>query len=63
MAKHEGGFFWGVLLGAVAAAIAGSVILSRSCQTFMASGATGKMTPQRTRKPKNGKVRRVAAKK
>jgi hypothetical protein len=30
MDKHEGGFFWGVLLGAVTVAIAGCVVLCRS---------------------------------
>jgi hypothetical protein len=38
MAKHEGGFFWGVLLGAAAAAIAGAVAVARSFRSSKDGG-------------------------
>jgi len=63
MAKNKGGFIWGVLLGAVATAIAGILVMSRSCKTFMASGGMAKSAPKRAAKRKTGKVRRIAAKK
>jgi hypothetical protein len=59
MAKYEGGFFWGVLLGAVTAAIAGCLALSRSFRTTPAvSGAAKRATPG-PRKPKSGAARQV----
>jgi hypothetical protein len=63
MAKNKGGFIWGVLLGAMATAIAGCVVMSRSCKTFMASGGAAKRAPERAAKRKATKVRSAAIKK
>ena len=59
MAKHEGGFFWGVLLGAITAAIAGCVALSRSFRTTPAGSGAVKSAAPGARKPKTGVVRPV----
>ncbi len=59
MAKHEGGFFWGVLLGAITAAIAGCVVLSRSFKSTPVSSGSPKRVPVRARKPKTGVVRQA----
>jgi len=61
MAKHEGGFFWGVLLGAITAAIAGCVALSRSFRGTPAGGGSPKSAPLSARKPKTGARRQVKA--
>ena len=68
MAKHEDGFFWGVLLGVAAVAITGCVILSRSFRSSQAGSVSLKVVPKSKNKPgpgrgKTGTVRRVAAKK
>jgi hypothetical protein len=63
MAKNTGGFFWGVLLGAVATAIAGCVVMSGSCKTFPAGASPVKSQPKRAPKRKAGTVRRIAVKK
>lgn len=46
MAKHEDGFFWGVLLGAAAAAIAGAVALARSFRSSKDGGRSWAGRPQ-----------------
>lgn len=64
MENKEGGFFWGVLLGAIATAIAGGVYLSRSSRSskigvdFEEVPARGKTKPASGR-GKTGAVRRV----
>ncbi|MCU0237432.1 MAG: hypothetical protein MUC72_10155 [Acidobacteria bacterium] len=62
MAKHEGDFFWGVLFGAIAAAIAGCLVLSRSCKTFPTGPGPAKDSAKPTPKRKAVTVRRAAAK-
>jgi len=71
MAKHEGYFFWGAVLGAVTAAIAGCVMLAKSFRSSPAGSDFPKVLPRSKRKsqPNSGKtgtvrrVRRVSAKK
>ncbi len=71
MAKTSGGFFWGVLLGAAAAAIAGAVALTRGFRTFMYGGGSrqspargGEKTgPGRGKGGNAGSARRAAARK
>lgn len=46
MAKNEGGVFWGVLLAAAAAAIAGAVALTRSFRSAKDGGGSWKGQPQ-----------------
>lgn len=60
MAKHEGGFFWGVLLGAIAAAIAGCVALSRSFRGTPVSNGSPAKAPRSARPPKTGARRQVS---
>jgi hypothetical protein len=68
MEKHEGGFFWGVLLGATAVAIAGCVVLCRSFRCCADGIDSWDDLPQGKGKPTSGRgkagaKRRVAAKK
>jgi hypothetical protein len=68
MDKHEGGFFWGVLLGAAAVAIAGGVILARSCRNYSVGIDSWEDLPKKKGKPpakpgQAGRKRRPAAKK
>ena len=59
MAKHEGVFFWGVLLGAITTAIAGCVALSRSFRSTPAASGAAKRAAPGPRKPKTGAARQV----
>jgi gas vesicle protein len=63
MAKNEGGFFWGVLLGAIAAAIAGCLVLTRSSRTFPIGAGTAKSPAKRVPQRKAMKARSAAVKK
>ncbi len=71
MAKINGGFFWGVLLGAAAAALAGAVAMTRCFRTSRDGGGswTGpakggkKPAPGRGKGGNAGRTRRAAAKK
>jgi hypothetical protein len=51
MEKHEGYFYWGVLLGAAAAAFAGCVILARSFKESPASGGSPRVAPKGRTRP------------
>jgi len=57
MAKHESGFFWGVLLGAITTAIVGCVALSRSFRSTPARSASPRRAPKSALAPKTGAVR------
>jgi|WetSurMetagenome_2_1015567.scaffolds.fasta_scaffold152501_3 hypothetical protein len=68
MDKHEGSFFWGVLLGAVTMAIAGGLMLARSCRSYSVGIDSWEDLPKKKTRPaakpgKAGKKRRVVAKK
>jgi hypothetical protein len=57
MEKHEGYFFWGVLLGAAAAAIAGCVILARSFKGSPAGGGSPRVAPRGGTRPVSARAR------
>lgn len=63
MAKTEGGFFWGVLFGAIAAAIAGCLVLARSSKTYPAGAGKAKSPAKRNPKRNATKARGATVKK
>ncbi|MBN2346411.1 MAG: hypothetical protein JXO51_08455 [Candidatus Aminicenantes bacterium] len=52
MAKNEGGFFWGVLVGAALAAATGFLLLSRSFRSMPAAGVSAVARTQARGKPR-----------
>lgn len=63
MDKHEGSFFWGVLLGAVAMAIAGGVIVARSFRNYSVGIDSWDDLPQGKAKPATGRAKAVRKRK
>ncbi len=59
MNKHEGGFFWGVLLGAATVAIAGCVILAGLSRCGAAGIDSWDDLPKGKGKPAAGRAKAV----